>query len=157
EFEDATIDLGGVEAAPSDIARLALLEYAFAFGNDVFALPLRLPMGTLTRITRFEVTDTFGSTVVVQPALRYPAQAAGGFGLFVLTSVTSGRLPALLLPPAVKHQIIGSEIEEVRLLRDEMANLVWAVEARVEGGDGRALHRAEEEAMAAPSPLPPAV
>ena len=33
ELEDAQVDLGAVDAAPSDLARLALLEFALVFGT----------------------------------------------------------------------------------------------------------------------------
>ena len=51
----------------------------------------------------------------------------------------SGAAPPLLfLPPVVAGALDGEPIEEVQLLRDEMANLAWAVERVVEGADGQA-------------------
>ena len=33
-----------IDAGPSDVARMALLEFALVYGNDFFAMPLRLPV-----------------------------------------------------------------------------------------------------------------
>ena len=51
---------------------------------------------------------------------------------------------ALLLAPTLLTGISGPEIEEVELVRDEMANLAWAVERTVPGADGRPLSRHED-------------
>jgi hypothetical protein len=154
ELEDESVDLGAADAAPSDLARMALLEYAFTFGNDVSSIPLRLPLGTFTRVLELRVTDTFGTEVVLAPALREPSSPGGsdGFALYVTTTAEGRRLDGLLLPHTAAHGIVGPPVEEVRLLRDEMANLVWAIEARIEGGDGSAFARVEEDARAAPPP-----
>ncbi|HEX9895236.1 MAG TPA: hypothetical protein VGA78_15010, partial [Gemmatimonadales bacterium] len=43
----------------------------------------------------------------------------------------------LLLPPSVgPARLTGAHIEDVRFVRDEQANLVWAIEQTTEGGDG---------------------
>ena len=78
EFEDETMDLGAADAGPSDVARLALLEFGLVYGNDFFAIPLQLPIGTLTRITSLVVTDTFGMRLEIEPAAQrsHPISAA---------------------------------------------------------------------------------
>ena len=47
-MEDALVDFGSIEAAPNDIGRLLLVEFATVYGNDWFVLPLKIPAGTLT-------------------------------------------------------------------------------------------------------------
>jgi hypothetical protein len=155
ELEDASIDLGSVDAAPSDLARLALLEFAFVFGNDMFTLPLQLPFGSLIDVVSLTVSDTFGATTVIPPALRAPNNPAGAWSFLATTTDQNGRSGSLLLPHVAVHALRGWPIEEIRLFRDEMANLVWAREATVEGGAGRPLSRAEEEGRLAPEAPPP--
>ena len=58
----------------------------------------------------------------------------------------------LLLPPGAIAVQDGQPIEDVLFLRDEMANLCWAVERKVEGASGAARDRARE---AAPPPRGP--
>ena len=49
----------------------------------------------------------------------------------------------------------GRDIEEVLLLRDETANLAWAVERTVEGEHGRPVDRAQAAYEAVPDAAPP--
>jgi hypothetical protein len=62
---------------------------------------------------------------------------------------------ALLIAPALAASLQGRDIEDVLLLRDEAANLAWAVERAVEGDDGRPADRAQA-AHEAVGPAPPA-
>ena len=62
----------------------------------------------------------------------------------------------LLLAPAVIKALGGAEHEAVVFLRDEMANMVWAVEKTVPsasggGADGYGIARAAEVAAPAPA------
>jgi hypothetical protein len=50
----------------------------------------------------------------------------------------------------------GRPVEEVHLLRDEMANLAWAVEHKVENARGRACDRHEHYLASRPQPAAPA-
>ena len=75
--EDASIDLGGVEANAADLPRMALLQFGLVFGNDHFVLPVGLPVGAVFRTTHLLVTDTFGVSLVIDPAAHAgPAAAA---------------------------------------------------------------------------------
>src|SRR5699024_10550074 len=59
-FEDAAVHFGALDAGPTDLARLLLIEFALVYGNDWFVVPARLPVGSLFRMTSFTVQDTFG-------------------------------------------------------------------------------------------------
>ena len=39
EFEDAQVSFGSVEAGPTDLVRMLLVEFALAYGNDRFVIP----------------------------------------------------------------------------------------------------------------------
>jgi hypothetical protein len=148
ELEDASVDLGNVDAGPSDIARLALLEFALVYGNDFFAIPLRLPVGSLTRIASLVVGDTFGMRLRIRSAAD-SVPGAERWSMFTLSERDAGTpgggvSDLLFLPPVSNQVITGEPIEEVMFLRDEMANLAWAVERRYEGETGSAVERIEE-------------
>lgn len=85
--------------------------------------------------------DTFGEHIVVARA-----DDADRFQLFQIEG-----LPGLFVPPATPGVLEGRALEEVLFLRDEMSNLVWAVEQTVRGPSGRPRQRTEEPA---PAPLP---
>lgn len=162
EFEDASIDMGSVDAGASDAARLALLEFALLYGNDFFAVPLRLPVGSLTRINSLVVTDSFGMKLLVESAARGTQRVgASRWTMFTLAERKPGTqsqsVPAdvLFLPPIVGPILSGAPVEDVLLLRDEMANLAWAVERKYEGESGAAIERAESsirQHLGLPSP-----
>jgi hypothetical protein len=61
----------------------------------------------------------------------------------------------LLIAPALASGLQGRAIEEVLLLRDEMANMAWAVERAVEGAHGLPVDRATANYERAPDPPPP--
>jgi len=74
EFEDGQVNFAGAEAGITDLLRLCVTEFALTFGNDWFVVPVRLPVGWLYRVARFEITDSFGITASAGPAVN-PAGA----------------------------------------------------------------------------------
>lgn len=63
---------------------------------------------------------------------------------------TSGAPPGLLVvPPVVGHSIEGPSIEEVALIRDETANMAWAIERKISGPVGNAIDRYERSRLGA--------
>ena len=126
------------DPAPPDLLRLLFLEFATAFGNDWFSIPVDgVPLGSLTRLSSLVVRDTFGRETEVGPF------AGEAWRVFHLSGEdTDG---ALLLPPVVVGASEAPPLEEVVLLRDEMANMGWAVERTVAGATGRPLRRQENQ------------
>ena len=60
-----------------------------------------------------------------------------------------------MLPPStLRTTIDGPDVEQVRFIRDEQANLVWAVEASTENGVGRPW-AGHERALTVPENAPP--
>jgi len=161
QFEDASVNFAEVTAAPEDLARMLVVEFASVYSNDWYLWPLELPVGALHTIREMRVTTTF-TDVVTADAIRVEAApvapAAGGtapaveWQLFRPTA-RGGTEPAgahdgLLLLPTLASPLEGEVVEEVRMLRDELANLAWAVEATVRGEDGLPLDRHGVEAAA---------
>jgi hypothetical protein len=140
-MEDAQVDFGSVDASAADLGRLLLVEFATVYGNNWYVQPLHLPDASLTLLATVLVTDSFGRQLLctrandVQPQWRLftldtaPGQAA---------HAAQG---ALFLPPSATGVHQGAPIETVQFLRDDMADLVFGVEARVEDGLGRGIDR----------------
>ena len=78
QFEDARVYLGGLEAGPTDLARMALVEFSLAYGVDWFVLPVELVAGSVYWVHQLDVVDTFGSSVTVGSA------RGGGWSMFGL-------------------------------------------------------------------------
>jgi hypothetical protein len=158
QFEDAHVNFGGIEAGPEDLAHLLLIEFALVYGNDFFVIPIDLDVGTLCRTNHLWVTDTFNDRTRILSSSRSDGEE-GAWRMYGLSrdrrSRGTTRVPDLyFLPPVLGPSLHGAAIEDVLFLRDEMANLVWAVERIVEGPGGRPLNRAE--AYQASRPEPPA-
>lgn len=159
ELEDAQFDPGAIDAAPNDLGRLMLTSFATVYGNDWFVLPLQLPVATLSRIVTFTVTDVFGGT----RSLAASAADVDGWNLFGLTDASAEVSPGterptadwFYLAPTLPNALQGKEIERVLMVRDEMANLAWAVEELVERSSGVLVDRHQHWTATAPEPDPP--
>ena len=146
EFEDARIGFGTIEAGAQDLSRMLFMEFALIYGNDFFVVPAELPVGVLSSISQMKVTDTFGESFDIGPIAEW-SEPKAAWQMFHLsgdgkTGATQAR-PLLFLPPTAIDRLESSPIEEVMLLRDEMANMAWAVERVVEGRAGRPVRRFE--------------
>lgn len=156
-FEDGTFSPGKVESAPADLALLAALSYALVYGNDFFYVPVPLDVGSLCRTTSLLVTDTFGFTVRIKPAATRTGDDRAGRGserwtMFTLTSGPNEVADQLFLPPISVQPGTSGRLEDVLMMRDEMANIAWAVERKFEGGAGESVARSEHQPL--PAALP---
>lgn len=138
QFEDGQVNLGALEAQPHDLARLLLVEFAMVFGNDWLVVPLDVPFGSLTTVGTVEYTTTFNERLTVAEA--NDTARPGTFSLFRI----SPSLDGLLVPPSAMGALEGAALEDVLFLRDETANLAWAVERIVQGPSGDPRNRAAE-------------
>ena len=149
EMEDAQVNLGVVEAEPWDLARLLVAEFALTYGNDWLVVPVDVPFGSLTTVESVIVHDH------VRRALRRAPDREvspdGRWRMFTVTDAGGAAVDGLLVPPGAVAVQDGPAVEEVLFLRDEMANLAWAVERSVQGPSGFARDRARERDDPAPA------
>jgi hypothetical protein len=92
------------------------------------------------------VTNVFGERTWIEPAGSGPDDAWQRWSLFGVNVRDDADAPAdtsLLLAPTVPKIQEGDPIEEVMLVRDEMANMVWGVERTVPLPSGEARRGAE--------------
>lgn len=142
-FEDGVTNLGNLNTQTSDLATLLFAEFALLFSNDWHLIPCELPVGTFTRLDGVLVTDVFGVQTWVRPAGRGLDDDWQRWSMFNLTTLAADDAAdtRLLLPPSTVKTQDGEPLEEVRFIRDEMANLVWGIEKTVstdmgQGEDG---------------------
>lgn len=139
-FEDWKTNLGFVRPDTQDLNKLLLLDFLLIFANDWFVLPVTLPVGGLTNVRGLVVTNVFGERTWVEAAGRGADEDWERWTMYTLSvqgdEGAAADLATVLLPVAPKVQE-GKPLEEVHLLRDEVANMVWAVETRVPLATGR--------------------
>jgi hypothetical protein len=158
EMEDAAVDIGALTAAAEDIGRLLLREFALIYGNDWFQIPLAVPVGSEVAVNSLTVSDTFGLTTTI-PHYMDVDGSASGWRMFALATATPGAAPAsahlLVVTPGAVGPTDGAAIEDVLMLRDEPANMVWGVERTVVGPAGSPVDRALAWKTALPPTAPP--
>ena len=160
EMEDVRLAYGLVPVGTTDLAELMMIEYVSSYGNDWFVVPLTLPVGSVTRVESLVITDTFGVRTLIRP-IGDPAIPAPNFSLWQpslrAASSLGSAVPILrnrfFLPPTLGRTIDSGALEEVLFMRDEMANVAWAIERTVESPIEQAAIR-YEAADAAPVDLP---
>ncbi len=138
EIEDARTDFGSLDVNANDLARLLLAEFVLLFSNDWCLLPLELAVGSFTRIDGFVVSDVFGDRTLVRAADRGADSDWQRWSMYRLNGDDIASM-GLLLAPALTARMEAPPVEEVHFLRDEMANMVWAVEHRVASKIGESL------------------
>jgi hypothetical protein len=136
ELEDTEVDLSKMVAEGAPLTRLLLTEFATVYGNDWFRIPVESPVGTLSRVTDLTVTDSFGVTDTATSATD------DDWDMF-MHDLPDHDEPGLFVPPTLGTSWTGDPVEQVTFARDELANLVFAIERIYEGPTGRAVDRTE--------------
>jgi hypothetical protein len=143
EFEDGAVNLGRLDAQAHDLASLCFAEFAMIYSSDWFIVPLDVDVGSFTRVTELTYTTTFGDTY--QVPLADDQGRTGRFRMFGISVAGKDEVhPGLLVPPSARGVVEGNALEEVLLLRDEMANMAWAVEKKVQTASGEPRTRDDE-------------
>ena len=148
-FEDGRTNLGDIRADTTDLARLLFMEFALTYGNDWFTIPCELPVGTVAKVEGLAVTNVFGERLWVSAAGRGADDDWRRWSMYTLDIAGTDPEPAdtsLFLPPTVPHRTEGAPLEDVVLLRDEVANVVWGVERVVTLASGAGKRAAEAAA-----------
>jgi hypothetical protein len=159
EFEDAQVDFGSVDAGPTDLARMLLVEFSLTYGNDWFVIPVELEVGSLYRCRSLVIEDTFGVRTLIKSSSEL-GKPNSLWRMFQQSHTRGSGLeqPAsnlFFLTPALIKGVESRPIEEVLFLRDEMANLAWGVERIVESATEQPLNRFEQSITSTSSPPEP--
>jgi hypothetical protein len=135
-FEDHQTNFGDIDASTTDLAKLLFMEFALVYANNWFVVPRTLPSGALAKIQGLAVTNVFGERFWIEAAGRGIDKDWGRWSMFTINvrNAPAGAGAAdttlLLLPTLAKAQS-GPPLEEVLLVRDEVANMAWGVEKSV--------------------------
>ena len=153
DFEDARYAIDAIRPDRRNLASMILLDFMLVHGNDWYLVPFAQPTGTMCT-SDVQVVDVFGVTTGI-PRAEGGAAGSGRFAMFAVTDPSGAIAPYHLVSPSASASVQeGAPIEEVRFLRDEMANLVWAVEHSTEGTLGRARRAADRATAPVPAEAP---
>jgi hypothetical protein len=140
QIEELRYDPGAVAPHRTRLASLMLIQLTASHGDDWFTAPLISPTGTLVAVTELEVEDVMGLTAKEPVADDWTFYRV------------SGRPPnELLVWPTVANPLTGTTaLDDVQLGVDEDANVLWAIERRVD-----CVELSEPDEPAEPPPAEP--
>jgi hypothetical protein len=142
EMEDREINFGNLNVKTTDQLLLLFAELGLIYGNDWFVIPYSMQVNTLCETKTLVITDVFGDRTLIQAADEGEDNNWQRWSMFNLSNKGEiGRYNRQFFLPAALTQSEESEpIEEVNFMRDEMANMVWAVEDWVPDATGAGIN-----------------
>jgi hypothetical protein len=153
EFEDSNADFDTPKDPEPNVLSLLLPEFFYVDMNNWYVAPLPQPAGTLREITSVTVTDSFDVVTTLGSAAN--AGPDSDWSLFTLAgsgSNASGLDGRFFFVPNIATNLLhNDEIEETRFVRDEEANLTWAVETLYRAPDGNVVRHGGTPASTLPS------
>ena len=145
EFENRKVFMGNSTEMQAQ-GNVAFLQYATMYGNDWMICPLQTEIGKYIEVEIVNVLDTFGRSHVINRRAGSEDSKDVDFGQRwqMYTNAPSDTYKdsdsdGLMFPPSLERTIEGEPLEEVSILRDEMANMVWGVENKIQDGCGSSL------------------
>ncbi len=139
-FEDRKTDLSFIKPDTTDLNKLLLLDFILVYSNDWYLVPFTLPRGSLANIKGLMVTNVFGENTWVEPAGSGSDEDWQRWNMYSLNVRGTEDIPAdlsLVVLPTAPKVLEGKPMEEIFMLRDEIANMVWGVESIVPLATGK--------------------
>jgi hypothetical protein len=139
-FENWRTDISFIKPDTTDLNKLLLVDFILVYANDWFMVPVTLDAGTIASVNGLMVTDVFGDSTWVTASGSGPDEDWQRWAMFTHSTRGTDDVAAdlsLSLLPVARKVLEGKPLEEVYLLRDEVANMVWAVESQVPLASGR--------------------
>ena len=153
-MEENQTDFGKIDTSATGLLHLMLAEFGLIYSNDWFMLPYPLTINTLCEVKGLVITDVFNQHTLIRPANRGLESNWHRWAMFRHTVVGQNTdTNFFYLAPSIAKSLEGQPLEQVNFLRDEMANLVWAIETVVPSQSGKGVSGNE---MAIPDNLPEA-
>lgn len=128
EIENRKHNLLNLHPEKSELLKLIINDFAMNYSNDWFDFPLTVENGNKVTISSIHVKDVFGKETEinqVKSKVKFFDNNDGDNSLLLLTTNTK------------KEQ--GPTIEKIVFVRDEIANLVFAIEEIVPNGLGNGI------------------
>src|SRR5262249_45656220 len=99
-------------------------------GVGWYVAPLDVPFGSICQVDSLTVHDVFGGATPIPRADATLGPAGARFTLFSTTDLTTAGVANFLFaaPTCAPVMQKASPVEDVRLFRDDAADLAWAVE-----------------------------
>jgi hypothetical protein len=156
ELENRKIEFGALTVHTTDIGKLLLTEFMLVYGNDWCVVPFEVEVGALCETLAIVVHDVFGDITLVRAADRGTDEDWRRWAMFGLETLSARDVapPRLLVPPTTPTMLESAPLERVVFVRDEMANMCWAVEHTVPSSAGVGVDGEQHALAIAPAAVP---
>ncbi len=153
QMEENQTDFGAIDMSTTALLHLVFAEFGLIYSNDWFMLPFPMPFNSLCEIKGIVITDVFGMETLIRPAGRGAETNWHRWTMFHNTDRRGGRAASnkFYLASSLTHYLESAPVEKVNFLRDETANMVWAVENIVPSLAGPGI-RGDEMDIGRPEP-----
>jgi hypothetical protein len=144
ELEDNYVDPGNIKANDTDVVAVLLAQFALLYSNDWHMIPCDVPVGSMVEVEGIVITDTFGHKTYVEAAHKDSGDNWKEWTMYSLASKPQGFNPKgieqrIFIPPAAVKVLESDPVEQIKFIRDEIANMVWGIERYVPDGLGSGL------------------
>ncbi len=133
-FEDSKTYIGDIKPNTTDIGKLLFSEFALIYANDWFIIPQTLPAGSVSQVKGLVVANVFGERIWVEPTGKGEDDDWQRWTMYTISrkgkDVRQADNSLMLLPTVPKIQE-GHPMEKFVMVRDEIANMVWAIETDI--------------------------
>jgi hypothetical protein len=133
-FEDGKTNFGDIKPDTTDLNKLMLIEFGLVYANDWFLLPVTLASGSLCDIKGLAVSNVFGERFWIESSSQGQDEDPQRWTMYSQNIAGHANVPAdmsILIAPAIPKILEGKPLEEIYLIRDEVANMVWGVETQI--------------------------
>lgn len=146
EFEDSNVNLNDIKPDTTDLNKLLFIEFALLNGTDWFHIPFTVDAGSIVSIKGLSVTNVFGEKIWVEAAGKGKEEDWQRWNMYGLNIKGEQEKPAdnsLLILPTVQNIQEGKPLEEIVFIRDEVSNMVWGIEKKIQTATGGSKHGKE--------------
>ena len=141
-FEEGKTNFGDIKPDTTDINKLLLIEFGLIYANDWYLLPITLPAGVIANVRGMTVKNVFGENLWITATGKGRDDDPHRWTMYSMDIAGLDRKPAdlsLMVVPSVPKIQEGKPIEEIQLVRDEVANMVWGIEKRIQLPSGESI------------------
>jgi hypothetical protein len=141
EMENRQVNFGQLDAKTTDTLLLTFAELGLIYGNDWFVIPYSMKTNTLCEVRALVVTDVFGERTLIRAADEGEENNWQRWSIFNLSNKNElgSYNRQFFLPAAITSTLESDPLEQVNYTRDEMTNMVWAVEEVIPDGNGKGI------------------
>lgn len=145
QLEDYSVNFDGLKPArEADLSVLVMQQFITFYSNDWFVCPLSVPLNSYNTIKKIVVTDHFGVKYLIKSQNELQQSQDPDtvrWSIFEphheVDPVTN--YPTLYAAGSKDFQMRSQPVEEVQFFRDEMSNILYAIETKVPDGLGQTI------------------